>query len=493
MRPVDAKLGPGDGPKPALLTSRQQIVKSSFLLTWTLAPIALISLDALASDLSLGTALLKARRQNLEVQASRDTITIEERDYAAAKSRFFPKIDLEARYTHLNDPIELDVDPIRRAIVASGQTAAAVAAGPAAGATTATQLNQGLPPFTIKLQEQNYFNSALTLTQPLYSGGRLTANEEARASELQVAKLESSDVVERALVSTAQSYFNIKLAELNLSVRTEVLEGLKSHQSISEKLHSEGQITRINLMNAALKVKEAEAAHVKASYELDLARKSLSLLLNEDVARSRLTTELAIDGNVEAPDALRRRAKKGNKRLLISETKATMLDQKYASIQADYLPSVFAFGRYELYKKYLTATEPEWAVGIGLKMNLYSGGETRESLAAVVAEKTAVKKQIDAALQSIELGVDKAYSDLASAKEQYRFMDAAVKVAEESLSLINAAYKDGTARSIDVTDTYNSLAQTKLARLKCLSDYNFAYFQLKKLTGEAEAIKGDQP
>lgn len=493
MRPLSADHGPGSGPimsKSSAKQLRAQLVFSALVGAYAcLAPIH----RAQAQDLSLGLALSKARRQNLEVQASREAVTVEEHDFSAAMSRFYPKIDVEARYSHLNAPIELDLDAIRRAIIGGSQTAATVAAGPAAGTTTAAQLGQGLPPFTIQLQEQDVFNSALTLSQPIYSGGRLTANKDARSQELKVAKLESSDAIERILVSTAQSYFNVKLAELNLNVRLEVLEGLKTHRKISEQLLSEGQITRINLMNADLRVKEAEAAHIKASYDLDLSRKSLSMLLNEDVTKSRLSTELALNGSIEAIDAMRGRAAKSNKRLLISAAKADMLEQKKDSIEADYLPTVFAFGRYELYKKYLTATEPEWVVGVGMKMNLYSGGETRESLASVVAEKAAVRNQIEAVTQAIELGVDKAYSDLASAKQQFEFLDAAVKVAEESIVLINAAFKGGTARSIDVTDAYNSLAQTKLARLKCLSDYNFAYFQLKRLTGEAEDIKGDRP
>ncbi len=446
---------------------------------------------ALGGDLSLSGALAKAKRQNLDVAASRDMITIEQHDYEAAKSRFYPKIDIEARYSHLNAPIELNLEPIRRSIIGSGQVAATSAGGAAAGATAANQLNQSIPAFNLKLQEQNYFNSAVTLNQPLYAGGRLVANETARGTELKVAQLESSDTVERIVVSAAQAYFSIKLAELNLRVRSEVLNGLKEHFSISKNLFKEGQITRINMLNAEVKVQEAEAAHIKASYELDLARKSLNSLVNEDVSQSRLTTELSINGQAGSAESIRRRASKGNKRILISKERASLLEQKQDSIEADHLPTIFAFGRYELYREYLTATEPEWVVGLGLKMNIYSGGETRETIASVIAEKTAVKKQIDSALQSVELGVDKAYSELASSEKQFRFLESAVTVATESVSLTEAAFKGGTARSIDVTDAYNSLAQTKLARLKCLSDYNFAYFQLKRLTGEAEAIKGD--
>lgn len=446
-----------------------------------------------ATELSLADVLKKVRAQNIEFQASKDQLIVQENQVQMAQAKFLPKIDLEGRYTHLNDSIDLDLNPVRQAIIGSGQTAATVSAGAAAGSTTAASLNQSLPPFKINIQEQNYFNAALTLSQPLYAGGKIAANYEVKHREWDVARLESMDTLEKVLLSTAQAYFNVRLAELNLQVRSDMIRGLRAHQQIGNKLLTEGQITKIAKMNADLKVKEAEAAEVKAHYEHELTRKILSNLINEDIGSTKLTTNLLVRAESGEVKDFRERARKGNTAVKIAEMRAGMLNFKHKAVFADYLPTVFAFGRYELYRENLTALEPEWVVGIGLRMNIYSGGETRDSVAAVVAEQTVVQKQIEAAVHNLEIGIEKAFLDMVSSREQLEFLDAAVRVAEERVQLTNAAFRSGGARSVDVTDAYNAQEQTRLARLKCLSDYNFAYFQLKRLTGEVDEKMGELP
>ena len=209
----------------------------------------LISAPAYCVELSLLDVLKKVESQNTEIRAAKEQTKASEYGYEAAVGKYYPKVDLETRYTHLNDEIDLDLSSIRKAIIASGATAAGVTGGPAAGGAVAAGLNASFPAFDLKVQKQDYFNAAVTLTQPIYAGGKISANRDAKYNDWKATEIQSEDVRDRLLVAAAQAYFAVNLTQKAYEVRKELRDGLANHQKISANLLAEGQLTKVAMMN----------------------------------------------------------------------------------------------------------------------------------------------------------------------------------------------------------------------------------------------------
>lgn len=448
----------------------------------------LIPSQAFTAELSLFDALQKVEGQNAEIRAAKAQAQASEYGYEAAAGKYFPRLDFESRYTHLNDDIMLDLSPVRKAIIAGSAAAAGASGGAPAASAVSVGLNSRLPSFDVQVQKQDYYNAALTLTQPIYTGGKINANRDARYSEWKGTELQSQDTRDRLIVSTAQAYFAVRLTDKAMEVRKELRDRLKRHQNISEKLLAEGQITKVAKMNGDVKLAEAESELLRARHENEMAWNVLSNLLNEKLEDCTLTTELGITAPMEPVAKYQEKALAQNKALKGVDRKLEMLDAKYEAVRADQLPSVFAFGRYELYKDDLTLLEPEWYVGVGVKMNIFAGGELKNNMAQVRAEQSAARSLKQSAEQNMNLAVQKLYSDMQIANDQYESLQSTVQLAEKSVELNTASYQNGVIRSLDVTDAYATLASAKLLRLKSLYDYNIALFQLKRLTGETDDL-----
>ncbi len=448
----------------------------------------LLSCPIFGKDLSLQEVMGKVESQNFEVRAARAQTGALEQGYAASSGRYYPKLDLDTRYTHLNDEITMDLSPIRTAIISSSAAAAGATAGangPAVSGAFASGLNTRLPAFDLQVQKQDYFNAALILTQPIYTGGKIGAAREAKYSEWKASELQTEDTRDRLLIAATQAYYGVHLTQISMEVRKELLDRLKNHQVLSDKLLAEGQITKVTKMNADVKLVEAEAEYLKSKHENQMAWNQLGNLINEKLDATRLSTDLRIGDRMEDLEYYRERAAQRNKSLKTVDRRMEMLDAKYTATRADHLPSVFAFGRYELYKHDLTLTEPEWYVGIGMKINILSGGEVSSNIAQVRSEQSAAQYTRESTKQQIDLGVQKLYTDMQIANDQYRTLQSAVSLAEKSVELSASSYKNGVLRSVDVIDAYALLASVKLSRFKALYDYNLALFQLKRLSGDA--------
>lgn len=131
-----------------------------------------------AVPLSLKEALKLALQDNREILAAKASVESAKEQYDASTGKYLPSVNLEGKFTHLNDDINIDLSDIRKAMISSAAVATQVSGGSAA--TTTTILESNLPGFTTRVQKQDFFNASLVLTQPLYAGGKISANKDAK-------------------------------------------------------------------------------------------------------------------------------------------------------------------------------------------------------------------------------------------------------------------------------------------------------------------------
>ena len=120
-----------------------------------------------APPLSFPEALAAARGGNESLLAARAEVRQREEEKKAAKGLYFPTVSFAPLYTHLNDDILLDLNPIRDVILKlHPQVPASL-----------------VPPFEETLFKQDMLRLPLTARWPLCTGGRIgAANRAAQAS-----------------------------------------------------------------------------------------------------------------------------------------------------------------------------------------------------------------------------------------------------------------------------------------------------------------------
>lgn len=444
-----------------------------------------------AGPLTLEAAVNIALQRNNDIKAARGSESAARHALNSSYGAFLPHLNAEGKYTRLNGPIDLDLNAIRSAIIsADAATALVVSANPATAAGVTTALNGALPAFTMRVQDESYYNLTLSAVQTIYAGGRLAAAASAKKAAFNSAERSSAASVERVAADVVSSYFRLLLARRSTEIRQEVLAGMKDHDYTAQKLFEQGMISKANRMRAGAALAEASREAAKAGRDEELAGILLGNLLNVEVSSFTLGTDFFAP--VPAPElpTLIARAMASNPALNMLDQSAKQLEAKRKAAKGAMLPSVFAFGKYEAYKADLTALEPEWAAGIGVKMSLFSGMSDYEDIQEAAAQKEALARFTDGARELVKTQVRKCHHDMLTAAEQYESLGVSLELAEENLRLNKLSFAQGVCTSLEVIDAELALGKVKTERYKALYDYASALAELLRATGgELEILK----
>ena len=443
----------------------------------------------LSKNLSLEEALQQGLQSNRELKASQSNVEAAKLEVQGSKGKYLPSIGLNAEYVHLNEDLSVDLNALRSAMIMSAGAAASAGAGgnPTVGQAVQNQLNSALPSFSMPVQKQDFAMAHLTLAQPLYTGGKITANRTAKEQLFEEAVHKENDTKAQTAVNVIEHYFTAQMAGEVVKIRQESLKSFQEHQRIAQALLRQGQLARAQKMQIDVAVLEAEGDLSKAQRDEKLARKVLANTLNQDETEFVLVTKMK-PRSFESLESYTQSARSENSSLKQIKIKKELLGAKESVGKSEFLPTIGLVGSYQLYEKDLNELAPEWFAGVVLKMNLFNGGENKRELDAVRQQKIALGYLENNAQSMVNIGVEKYFSEVLSAQEQYEVATKTKALASESLRLNTAAFKNGFAKSSDVIDSSLTLTGAQLKELKALFDYNLNLAQLLKFSGQQEKI-----
>ena len=436
-------------------------------------------------SITLEDALGIALKNNKEIMSASAQESAARNAAASAKGMYFPKIDAEGRYTRMNDPINIDLAELRTAIIGAN-TKATYIINPAKTYDVSNALNSLLNPasFNVSVQDEDFYNFTLSAVQTIYAGGRIRAANAAKKAALDAAVRNKYAAREKVRAEASESYFRLKLAEKASQIRREAREGIAAHDYNARQLYEQGMISNANRMRAQVALADAEREEKKAMRDEELAAILLANVLSVEVSSFTLTTDFALPEDPGDVQKYINKALSSNASLNILKSTKEQLAAAKKAADGKRLPSIAAFGKYELYKQDLTLLEPDWAAGIVLKMPLFSGFSDYMESREIKAKQRALDRLEENAREQIKTLVRKYHHDILAAKEEYEALGKAQDLAEENLRLNQLSFKHGTGTSLEVIDAQLALSKIKTDRCRALFDYAKALAELKRACGE---------
>lgn len=483
---------------------------------------------AMAEPLTLNDAVAKARANNPKIQKERTSLDAAEDERTEARSRFLPEFSISGRVTKINDPIVIDLNPIRTAMIgihaaeasnpysayylgaykgayeqayagamAQGMdaaTAAAFADGKAkeyaegnAQKVASETLESKLPSFETKVQDDVFFNLRATVVWPIFTGGKIWSAYKA-ASENKDAKQAEFDMAENTvLVEVCERYFTLRMAEEMLVLRDETLKNMEAHLKRAKELEEGGQMSYAERLRAEVAYMEAETERDNANRNVSLARLALANSVHGDTNITAVTP-IAPPENFGPLDVWKERAVKNHPALRQLKVQKQRSGRATTVARADYFPTLALFGYKELYTKDLTILEPEWAVGLQMNWVLFKGGETASKVSKAKSTERSLTYMEAQIREDIGLLVEKQYRELDYAKGKLQSLNKTKELAGESLRSQTQAYEAGLATSLDIVDAELSLSRLRVAELKANYDALMAWIGLLNAAGEISKI-----
>lgn len=363
------------------------------------------------------------------------------------------------------------------------------------GAAASEKINDSKD-FSMKVQDDVFFNARLTAIWPLFTGFKRTAAYSA-AKDNVTAKKAAFDMAQNAvLMDVATKYFTLRLAEELTVMREVTKKNLEEHLARSKKLEEGGQISKAERLRAEVALAEAENALEDSYRDQSLARMALASLLHTDTSLTAVTPVLAPE-NSHTMEEYKQLALEKHPGLVQLRTERKRSQAAVDAAQGDYYPMIALFAYKELYTRDLTILEPEWAVGAKLQWDLFKGGETRSKVANAKALDRSLSSMEEQTMDNIKLLVEKRWREKEHAQSRLKSLQKTRELAEEAHRSQTLAYEAGLATGLDVVDAELALARLQVADLKAHYDAVLAWLGLLEASGEVanagELMKNVKP
>ena len=419
-----------------------------------------LPVQALEMDFPEAWSLLQEKNHSLEAQ--RENV---ERYRQLEKSKDalnYPSVSIGANYTLLNDDATLSANDLLNSLDNTSKEAMqglvnSLVSYDSAFAGIISGLSELNPTSTVA--NQNMFNSSIRAIWPVFTGGRIRAAQHAAEAQTDEAKFRLEMEEQARFEDLGKFYFSVVLAREVLETRKSVEKGLMQHKAFAIKLEEQGQIAKVERLQAEASLSKAIVDRKKAEKDLSIASTALTLILNQQdtiVPKSALFT----NPNLPPLDFFTSQTLETYPGLKILDAKEKQARSLLKAEQGSYYPEVFLYGGYNLYEDESLTSEliPDWLLGVGLSFDLIdTKGRSKQVMAArhSISQVFHVRSQ---AVQDLTLLVEKTYYEAEQAIEEVEGLDASIELARENLNLRRKSFSQGLSTSLDVVDAELYLA-----------------------------------
>ncbi|HIF9084043.1 TPA: TolC family protein [Photobacterium damselae] len=459
-------------------------VKPFTLPKLALALFALSPVVGQAESVSFSQAWQTVVSQNEGLAAERTKVDQAKYLQDAAWDLNLPQVSVGANYTRLDDNVEISPSDLFSSMPASGTDAGKVISQLAEQLSklTGTDFNSL---FTSQITDKDVFTSSIRAIWPIFTGGRINAAQAIAEGKTEEAKYMLAMKKQATYEDLSRFYFGVVLAEQVYKTRQEVEAGLKQHFEHAVKLQQQGQIARVERLQAEAAYDKARVETQKSKRDLEIVQVALTKLLN---ASSPITPTTTLFTNEQLP----------NLDSFLSQTLTTypglhLLDAKRKQAnglidveKGKYYPEVYLYGNYNIYDGHSLAAEltPDWAVGVGVNIPLIDNTGRSGKLKAAHSAVSQVNHLQAQAKQDLSVLVEKTYKEANQALEEYQGLQSSLNLANENVRLREKAFSQGLSTSLDVVDAELFLASIKTQRLAASYQYITSLTRLLAISGQ---------
>lgn len=327
--------------------------------------------------------------------------------------------------------------------------------------------------------DQNFYQSKLQYSLPLYVGGKITAYVDAAKNMERLKELDKTKLLNEKIYETRKAYYDMRLLDEALGNLGTIRKNIDTLEAMTKAMIKEGYAKRTDLLEVQAKRSNVERSIRQMEANEELLYHYLGFLLNQPVATITLPradikvpaidSERIIDSNLDV-----QRARVG------LEVRENMVDAAMAS----YLPTVGMMAEVQTathaIKRYALGNG-SYTVGVQLKWNLFSGGSDSAHYEKAQIEAMKTRTQIDLAKKGIALQIDKIHTEIKSLDYEIDALKRELALANEIYASYEERYREQLASMSDIIIKQSQQLEKVLALLEVKNKRTERVFALEKL------------
>ena len=343
----------------------------------------------------------------------------------------------------------------------------------------------------LRTDTRNVYAGAITLTQPLYMGGKIRAYNKITKYAEELAQQQHQGGMQEVIMSTDQAYWQV----ISLVNKKKLAEGylklLQQLDSDVEKMIAEGVATKADGLSVRVKVNEAEMTLTKVEDGLSLARMLLCQLCGIDLSSPITLADedmediplLTTDTHFDMSTAYANRPE-----IRSLELATQIYKQKVNVTRAEHLPSIALMGNYmvtnpSVFNSFENKFKGMWNVGVMVQIPIWHWGEGIYKTRAAKSEARIAQYQLQDAREKIELQVNQAAFKVNEAGKKLVMSTKNMEKAEENLRYATLGFKEGVIATSNVLEAQTAWLSAQSEKIDAQIDVKLTEIYLKKSLG----------
>ena len=461
-----------------------------------------LSLAASGQVVTLDSCRNMALRNNKEIQQT--SLAIEKAGYQRkeAAAAYLPQFDLTAGYIYNSRKVSLIKEdqmlPTKSFNLQTGTYDYNLVIDPRTGSPLQLENGQFVPSTVALLPKSgltynihNLMGGALTVTQPIYMGGKITAMNQITELAQQLAQEMRGSKIEDVIYSVDAAYWQVVSLCAKQKLARSYVDLVQKLDDDVKKMVDQGVATRANQLSVDVKLNEANVDMTKVNNGVTLSRMLLAQLCGlpvntmmtlADENRDELDLTLA-PSNFNLDEVFDRRH---DVRSLELATK--IYDQQVKVARSEMMPKLAAVAA-------LHATNPNsydgfenrfgaaFSVGATLRVPLWHWGGLSNKVKAAQVDAHIKRLELDEAKEKIALQISQAAFSYQEAYKTFEATKANLTQADENLRIAGIAFNEGMGTIDEVLAAQTAWLKANSEKIDAEINVQLTYEYLNKVMG----------
>lgn len=432
---------------------------------------------------SLTEAMASLEVGNIGLAAQAQKVVTARENRKASLGNFLPVVKLESSVMYLDRDIEMDLDPIRTAVIQL-QAADAVnfqnlqyamthagATMPAANQSAArnaasSQLEAGLPHFVETVKDRKDWEASVVAYQPLFHGGRILAGYQVAKARERVARSDFDRQKNDLKRDFAKFYLQGSLLRSSIALRNQSISAIEHHRDRARSMVEQGMVDRAASLRAEMALADARTSLSDDSMKLESIAITLAQMAGQAEAIVPADSMPAPPLTESVIGAVGAEGAEGSP---LIRNLAAQQEVAHRAVQAktsDFVPEIGAFGKYEFNQDAARkALEPFWVVGVKGSVNLFHGGADWHARAAARSTEMELASLRAEAENALSAQSRRQMLSLRQSRTRFANLGAQADLARENHRVTAMRFEQGQATSLEVVDAWLAMQKADLDRL----------------------------
>jgi outer membrane protein TolC len=322
-----------------------------------------------------------------------------------------------------------------------------------------------------------------TVTQPIYTAGRIGCEVAAAGAEVSANRLEVERTKLDVRMNVAEVYVAVLRGKRSVEIARSKVNSLKAHAQDVDNRFQVDKASRNEVLAVQVSLADAQQQELRAVNNLEMMKAAYNRALGRDLMEPVDIVDLQDDGDPGGVDDLIRTAWQHRPEISELTARATALREQASAACAKTSPQVSFQGGYVYQGDNYIQPNGVGVVGVTAEWNLFDSGRTCHQATALSQRAEGLIRMRRDTESMIALEIRQRWLEYQTAKQQIAYARVAITQADENLRVVRDRYVQQLGNNTEVLDAETLRAQAYINWYNSTYDALLVRLRLRRATG----------